>query len=343
MNEKQNLINQLSFRLATCDDLNLQKVKDILTMELYNYSISKITETALSTGNRRVTEELMHYFYLGKLGSNKTEGTIHQYTRVVNQLCSMVKKELNMITSEDVQYFLVMYKKIFHIKDSTMENKRLYLSSVFSYLYKHKKIAENPMTLIESINYKKCVKTPLTDEEIEHIRIACGMDKRKIAIVDFFLNTGVRVTELCNIRLSDVDFSKQRCKVLGKGNKERYVYFDGKCKVRLQEYLKTRKDINNNNVYNIETRLFASNDVNCKPMHKSGISTIIKDIGRISGVVRLHCHLFRATFATNLAKRGVDVNVIARLLGHANLNTIPRYVLLSDEQLDLKLKEVGVA
>ena len=85
---------------------------------------------------------------------------------------------------------------------------------------------------------------PLKDDEIERIKLACAGNKRNIAIVTFFLETGVRVTELCNIKLCDIDFINHRCKVTGKGNKERIVYFTGKSYVMLHEYLKTRTDIN---------------------------------------------------------------------------------------------------
>ena len=128
-----------------------------------------------------------------------------------------------------------------------MESKRKYLSSVFSYLTKHKKLTENPMDLIEPIKYKKCVKKPLSDEEIELLKINCT-NARDLAISQFSLDTGVRVSELCGINLSDIDFRKYNCKVLGKGDKERTVSFSGKTMMRINEYLKTRKDINFNGV-----------------------------------------------------------------------------------------------
>lgn len=346
MGAKESLINELVMRMSAELSVDARSVKDILVMTLYEYSVTKIETTELCTTDGSITENLWNYYCIGKLGSNKKEDTLNQYRRAVYQLCSLVKKELNMITSDDVQYYLVMWRKIYKVKDSTMESRRLYLSSVFSYLYKHKKIAENPMVVIEPIVCMECVKVPLTEEEIERIRIACGNDKRDLAMVEFFLSTGVRVSELCSVNIEDVDFINNRCKVLGKGNKERFVYFTGKCKVRLEEYLKSRRDIvqsGNGWVHKVGTPLFASSDKNAHRLHKSGVSLIVKTIGKIANVLRLHCHLFRATFATNLAKLGVDINVIARALGHANLNTVSRYVLLSDEQIDFALRKARAA
>lgn len=344
MGTKENLINELSIRMSIQLSVSAKEVKDILVVALHEYSVEKIESTEITTTDGSITERLWNYYCIGKLGANKREETLEQYKRAVYQLCGLVKKELNMITSDDVQYYLVMWRKMYKVKDSTMESRRLYLSSVFSYLYKHKKIAENPMVVIEPIAYKECVKVPLSEEEMERIRVACGGNKRELAIVEFFISTGVRVSELCSINLEDIDFINNRCKVLGKGNKERFVYFTGKCKVRLEEYLKSRKDIESKDgISKIGIPLFASNDKNSHRLHKSGVSLIVKTIGKLANVARLHCHLFRATFATNLAKMGVDLNIIARALGHANLNTVSRYVLLSEEQIDYALRKARAA
>lgn len=342
MDKKTELVNSLVMKLADRGNLTIQDVKYVLIPELHNYNVTEIGSTELSVKDGSATISLFNYFRIGKLSSNKSEKSLEQYELVVKQLCNFVNKELNMITTDDINYFLVDYKRINNIKDSTMETKRLYLSSVFTYLHAHGKIAYNPMSLVDSIKYKKCVKTVLSDEEIERIKIVCENDRRTIAMVAFFLDTAVRVTELCEIKLQDVDFQKRRCKVLGKGNKERYVYFNGGCYIRLIEYLKTRKDIkltSDGIICDDNTTLFATKDKNYNPMHKSGVESIVKKLANKSGILRLHSHLFRATVASRWAEQGVDINIIARALGHANLNTVQRYVLLSEEQIESALRQ----
>lgn len=335
--DKMEIVSNIANEISEKSGVDFNEIREIVTVSLYKYNIEEIgTEVAIVEEDS--TEKLLQYFCIGKLGSNKTQGTCEQYCRVVRQLCDFVNKEIKDITSEDIQYYLIMWKKNYNNKDSTMESKRLYLSSVFGYLHKHKKISDNPMLMIEAISYRECVKYPLSDEEIERIRVACGNDVRKLAIVDFFLETGVRVSELCNLKIMDIDFVANRCKVLGKGNKERFVYFSGKCKVRLQKYLESRDDIGE-----YQAPLFLSNDSKGHKMHRAGISKIVKEIGKRAGIHRLHCHLFRATYATNLAKRGVGIEIIARALGHANLNTISRYVLLGEDQINMELKRAGYA
>lgn len=351
LNAKEQLINDLVMKLADNVGISIGELKNIITMELYDYSVEKIETTEISVGDGSVTASLFNYFKIGKLSSGMQQDSIRRYYEVVEQLCNFTHKELNMITSEDINIFLYMYKDIYKIQNSTMQSKRLYLSSVFSYLYKHKKISCNPMELIEPIKCKIKVKKPLSDEEIEKIRMACEQQKgkvshRNIAMINFMLDTGVRVGELCKINISDVDFIKKRVLILGKGNKERYVYFSDRTKVRLEVYFKDRQDISINGfdmIYSIDCPLFAN--VNCKHgrLSKSSVEIILKTVGKLSNVNRLHPHLLRATFATNLARKGVDINTIAKALGHSNLNTIHRYVLLNDEQVNNAIKSVGYA
>lgn len=351
MGTKEDLINSLVIRLADSTNISVRELKNAIAGEMYDYSIEKIECTELSLGDGSVTEKLLETFIVGKLSSNMSENSIKQYIDVVHQLCDFYHKELNMITSEDVTNFLYRYKVINDCQDTTMESKRLYLSSVFGYLHKRKKIESNPMDMVDAIKCKEKVKQPLTDEEVERIRIACESERpvkreRDIALINFMLDSGVRVSELCSINLADVDFTKMQCKVLGKGNKERMVYFSPRTLVRLQEYFKTRNDIQvsmSGMMYAIDTPLFAKVDKTCGRLKKTGVEYITTTLGKLSGVTRLHPHLLRATFATNLARRGVDIHVIAKALGHANLRTIERYVLLSPGQLNAALRGIDYA
>lgn len=139
MNTKEELINALVIKLSEETNLSVKDLKQTISTELYNYNISEITTTEIAATDGSITNALFQYFVIGKLGANKSKETIKQYKMVVYQLCDMLNKELNMITSEDINYFLVMYKQIHKVSDYTMENKWLYLSSVFGYLYTHKK------------------------------------------------------------------------------------------------------------------------------------------------------------------------------------------------------------
>ena len=340
---KENLINSLVIDLAETSNLPINELKSKIETKLYNWNCTEITNTELSLCDGSVTRELLKYFRIGKLGSNKTIDTIEQYERAALQLCDMVNKELNMITSDDVKYFLVMYKQTHQVSDSTMESKRLYLSSVFTYLFKNKKIPDNPMDRVDPISFTNKVKTPLSEEEIEQIIMSCDRDKRSIAIIYFLLSTGVRVSELCGVKLKDIDFSRKRVLVLGKRSKERFVYMDGKTRVRIMDYIENeREDIkfeSGKMIYNLDTPLFASKDNLHHPLKRGCIEKILKDLGSKSGIERLHPHLLRATFATKCIKRGVDINIVAKLLGHSKIETTTKYILLSNDDIENALTE----
>ena len=122
------------------------------------------------------------------------------------------------------------------------------------------------------------------------------------------------------------------------------MYFSPRTLVRLQEYFKIREDIQLNSsgmMYAINTPLFVRTDKTYHRLSKNAVENVMETLGEISGVTRLHPHLLRATFATNLARRGVDIHVIAKALGHANLRTIERYVLLTPNQISLALRGIG--
>ena len=335
---KDNLINELVISLADNCNLPISELKQKLQMELYDWNCQRIETTELSIKNGEVTKELLRYFEIGKLGSNKSKETIVQYERVAIQLCDLVDKELNMITTDDVKYFLVMYKQIHGVSDYTMEYKRLCLSSIFTYLYKNKQINDNPMDRVEPVSHMKKVKQALTDEELERIILACKDNRREIAMIYFLVNTGVRVSELAGLKLRDVDFDRKRALVLGKRSKQRYVYFDSRTKVRLMDYIEhDRKDVtfeNGRMIYSSSAPLIASEKGGYHAIKKNAIERIIRNIGEKSMIMRIHPHLFRATYATNMLKKGVDIQVIAKLLGHSKVETTSLYVCLSDDEME---------
>jgi integrase/recombinase XerD len=342
-NCKEELVNVILYSMIDkIDKDQFEQLKHCLQSSFYNYEIEKIETTELSLGSEDITKELIDYYIICKLSSGRSQDTIKQYVRVVYQLCDMVHKELNMITSDDVIYFLAKYPytKTPNVSGCTMDSKRRYLSSVFSLLKKHKKIAENPMDMVEQIKYKSKIKQPLEQKEINDIKNAISNEKnemiklRNTAILQLFLDSGLRVSELSNINISDINFDKKEIKVLGKGNKERVVLFSQNTLEIINKYLEYR-------VYDFNSPLFM-NKANTIRLKSSGIQNMLKKLRKPSGVFRLHCHLLRSTTATDLAKEGIAIDVIAKYLGHSGLNVIQRYVINSQEHIKNELQKVGL-
>lgn len=346
-----------TFLLKLTEQINgseLIFIRDTLQAVLYDYAISHVQDTGLITVNDgKTTSDLMKYFKMGKLSSGMAERSIEQYEIAVRQLCEFVHKELNLITTEDIRYFLVEYgnpeKNPYgrSVQKSTMDGKRRCLSSVFDYLFRNKKIAENPMLQVDRIKYRKTIKKPLNETEIEEIKIACenyGRNRiRNYSMILFMLDTGLRVSEISNIKLSDIDFEKMHVKVLGKGDKERYVYFTGRTKVRLREYMKIRKDVD---IYDTtaadlsQIPLFASSRAPYGALSPRAIEDVHTMLSSHTGI-KIHPHLMRATGATLWHQKGMPIDCCADILGHSNLNTVMTYVKNSPEQLQAQYRKLG--
>ena len=152
---------------------------------------------------------------------------------------------------------------------------------------------------------------------MERIRKACG-NIRDLALVDFLYCTGCRVSEVSRLDIADIDFERMECVVLGKGNKERKVYLTEVAAMHLQEYINSRQDPCES--------LFAGRG---KRLGKNGIEAIIKKLGKAAGVDNAHPHRYRRTLATNLLDRGMNIQDVASILGHADLKTTQIYCYIS--------------
>lgn len=117
------------------------------------------------------------------------------------------------------------------------------MSSFFAWLEDEDYIIKSPVRRIHKVKTTKIVKETLSDEHLEQLRDQCT-HSRDLAIVDLLISTGIRVGELVKLNISDINFTERECVVLGKGDKERPVYFDAKTKIQLQQYLNERTDNN---------------------------------------------------------------------------------------------------
>ena len=144
---------------------------------------------------------------------------------------------LRQIATEDIRQYLIDYQKINNCGKVTIDNIRRNLSSFFSWLEEEDHILKSPVKRIHKIKTKTVVKEVISDESIEILRDNCK-EKRDLAIIDLLFSTGMRVGELVNLDIADIDFNERECIVYGKGDKERRVYFDARAKLHLQNYLK---------------------------------------------------------------------------------------------------------
>lgn len=330
MTEKDSLINALTISIAEDYQINLKTLKAKISEVMQNYHVTISDECY--AGNDLSTEYLLQKFSDGKSAVGMKIKTIEQYKIAVSKLEQFCKKRLSDIEPEDITNFMRDYGKI--VSDVTLRAKYQLISSVYNYLFSHKYIAYNPIMYVDAPKQTIVYKKPITILDLEKIKNACEKlpakeSLRDMAMIYFFTSTGVRVSELCNVKIKDVDFDKKVCVVIGKGKKQRPVVLDDKAIYRMKLYLESKTDISP------ESPLFSHIRGEEKQMTKDGVIRTINKIRDIAGVENLTCHTFRRFYATELRRRNVNVQMIATSLGHANLNQINRYSLYnSTEMLD---------
>ena len=295
-------------------------VSDEMAMALRDYEVTKRVKELVAYDG--YNEMIQKRYRACLIIAGKSEKTIEAYDRIVKKLFLSLQKNYTDMTVSDLRYFLAM-EKARGVSNRTLENTRVQISSFFTWLLDEELIQKNPCHTIKPIRYEDKVRLPFSSVEIDAMRSACKNAKER-AIIEALLSSGVRVSELCSIKLDDVDFEHMSIKVReGKGSKQRTAYFNEVAKKHLLEYLNERNTNGEYVFYNKKRQ----------PLTPGGVRHILKTIEERSGTTNVHPHRFRRTFATGLANRGMDVQEIARLLGHANINTTMEYVYTSDEKI----------
>jgi len=228
------------------------------------------------------------------------------------------------ITTEDMRYYLSEYQKLNNCGKVTVDNVRRNISSFFSWLEEENHILKSPMKRIHKIKTNQQVKDIITDEDIERLRDKCSC-KRDLAIVDLLYSTGIRVGELVNLNIADIDFEAREGVVFGKGGKERKVYFDAKAKLHLQAYIEERNDNN--------PALFVTLDSPHDRLKISGVEIRMRELGRSINLMRIHPHKFRRTMATRAIDKGMPIEQVQRILGHSQIDTTMQYAMVNQSNV----------
>ena len=175
-------------------------------------------------------DEYLKLFLDAKRIEGCSERTIKYYRVTVEHMLAHISAPIRKITTDDMRSYLVDYQKINNCGKVTVDNVRRNISSFFSWLEEEDYILKSPMRRIHKIKTKTVVKEVISDETIELMRDHCTKI-RDVAMIDMLYSTGIRVGELVNLNISDVNFQQRECIVYGKGDKERRVYFDAKTKI----------------------------------------------------------------------------------------------------------------
>lgn len=262
------------------------------------------------------------------LDAKKVEGcserTIKFYRATIEHFMYQIKTPARKISTEEIREYLAEYQKINNCSNVTIDNVRRNLSSFFSWLEEEDYILKSPMKRIHKIKTKVVVKNVISDEGIEKLRDNCE-SKRDLAIIDLLYSTGIRVGELVNLNIDDIDLDGRECVVYGKGDKERKVYFDAKAKVHIEEYINSRTDTNG--------ALFVTLDAPYDRLKISGVEIRLRQLGRKLQLERIHPHKFRRSMATRAIDKGMPIEQVQKILGHSQIDTTMQYAMVNQSNV----------
>lgn len=274
--------------------------------------------------------EALDFFIAAKKIEGCSIKSLNYYYTTVVKMLDKVNVIYFSITTEDIRTYLSDYQENSGVSKATIDNMRRIISSFFSWLENEDYIMKSPARRIRKVRVGKIVKEIYTEENIELMRQNCK-NARDLAIIDMLYSTGMRVGELVRLNIADIDFENKECVVLGKGNKQRKVYFDAKTKIHLQQYLNSRKDT--------DSALFVSQLYPYNRLKISGVEIALRKIGEKLHISKVHPHKFRRTLATKAIDKGMPIEQVQHLLGHTKIDTTLGYAMVDDENVKISHKK----
>lgn len=299
---------------------------------------------------------------------NKSPNTMKEYNYDINHFLRFIKYKFKMasmddevglsnivisdmdistiakIQLEDIHAFLGYMKETFHSKPATLARKVSSIRVFFHYMCnKTKKISNNPAIDLETPKLGKRLPKYLTLDQSRELLKAASMppkgthgnhdnSTRNFAIITLFLNCGMRLSELVNINIKDIDFSENKLNVIGKGNKERTIYLNKACINAINAYLadRPREGVK----FDSRDALFLSEQR--RRISNRTVQYVVKEEMRIAGIDanKYSVHKLRHTAATLMYKYGnVDIRALQELLGHESISTTEIYTHVDNEQI----------
>ncbi len=281
-------------------------------------------------------KDLEKYLSYLKYQRQYAKDTLLNYQIDLEEYLVFLKKEevlyLNVETS-DIRFYLSYIKEEKKNKNRTVNRKLSAIRGFYSFLEQEEKINTNPFKMVKNLKIEKMLPRYFEYHELQElfssIDISTSLGLRDRTILEVLYTTGIRVGELIKIKVGDIDFSDLNIKIFGKGNKERYVYFDDICKSYLEKYIETsRETLNKLKVEELFLNHLGSG------LTERGITFILNRIIKQTSLQKhISPHMLRHTFATELLNQGCDLTSVQQLLGHASLKTTQVYTHVSLAQL----------
>lgn len=320
----------------------IEEVRMGIEMILHDYHVDQ-EERALVEYEQDETIMVIKKFLAAKISKGCTPRTIDFYRNAVVHVLGSIGKPYNKVTADDIRYYLAKRVQQDGVTKTTANNERRAVSAFYSWLQMEEILLKNPMNKVENIKDRPKKKKAFSRMELEKLRYECKT-KRETAMIELLISTWCRVSEVVQIKISDIE--DRSIIVHGKGEKDREVYLTPKASLSIKKYLEERSD---DNPYLFPRAKYAGDMRKMKKskkwyaikgqvddemhMDKSSFEATIRNIGRRAGVPKTHPHRFRRTGATMALRAGMPILKVSKLLGHEQIGTTQRYLDISDEEL----------
>jgi integrase/recombinase XerD len=267
-----------------------------------------------------------------KFKKGLSANTISAYESDITQFLEFTGE--NIINNDLIELFITS-----ELNDKSDNSKIRKISSINQYIDWFNLDNKEYQIVIEKVTLKKGSYLPETISVSDINRLinihdhSNYMNSRNLTLIDFMYSTACRVSELCDVKVSDLDFEENFVKLFGKGSKQRIVPIGSELKINLSKYLKFRDELNTQEPY-----LFLSKNMN--QLDRSAIFRIIKKSATLSdNALSVHPHTLRHSAATHMLEAGCDLRTLQELLGHTSVSTTKIYTKLTKEFLVEIFKE----
>lgn len=298
-------------------NVDLQELRTKLSEVISRFDVKRIE----SEEPHPDLQEKIELFLSGKKLEGLSSITLSDYRLHLNRFSDQIKKKVEDVTAADIRVYLGQFKDQ---KISTISTKLSVLKSFFGWLTAEEILQRDPTMRIKPPKKEKRMPKALTIEELEMLREACSNIRQRM-LIEVLYATGCRLSEVYGLNRSDIDQNRMSCKVIGKGNKEREVYFSYKAMYHLRKYLMSRTDD--------EPALIVTERKPSRRLTRRGIQREVGIIAAAAGLQkRVSPHTLRHTFATLTLNNGADLVAVQELLGHENPATTQIYASISEER-----------
>ena len=328
----ENFANEFVSKLdGKISDEALRTVLQELQVFASNYDINQ-RETHVVPYQSNIPDCYRVYMVAKKIEGMSPE-SMKTYNFYLTDFFEHINRPFEQVTTNDIRIYLYKTQKRTGISNRTLDGKRLVINTFMDWCWKEGYIPNNPCASIKPIKFEEKPREPLSNMELEIVRDACENYRDK-AMIELFYSTVCRLSEMVNLKISDIDFTSKEVHLFGKGSKHRTSYLNAKAEYMLKKYfeLERPKESISDSVFVIFRKPY-------NEMHKESIYARIKAIQKRSGIERsLFPHLLRHTMATDALNRGMNVAEVKEILGHEKLDTTMIYAKISHDSVKFNHK-----